>query len=359
MTARYEGQKILVEGSNFSVPAVLDFCRGTWGAAKAVAQSRALDRPAEGGVPLDGQRTLHPKLSSTWYHAFDEAEIRQGKKKLRVSAKGAPSPRNAYAMAVTGSHAFIWGGLTPDQTRPPAPNDPNTLALGSGAVLDLKSGQWRTSSTKNAPSARFNPIVALKDGRVVIWGGQAHQNKVVAGKVVTGQLLDGGVYDMKADRWTPIPEPTPRLEAGRAQQSPAAVWVGNHLLIAGSGVAILDLSTNTWKPIASPPFHHASQLEAYPLTAPSYLIIEKGGPDTLSLYKLDLAAGLLTPIELPAELKGLSGLNTVWTGKRLFVLGGYKLRDHPCLGARQEGEPGCLPPTPVVEKWNPGWVYVP
>lgn len=357
MTVLYDGKRIVLNGPSFPKTTIYDLCRNKWQAAPAKSEIRPGTQnphPSE-TIALGEGASLHLRLSSQWYHAFDEARIkRKGRREVAVRRENSPSARRAYAFSMADSRVMIWGGL-----------GTSTGVLGDGAVLDLQSGRWRRITGKNAPSARFSPVTALHDGKLVIWGGFAHENKVVSGKVVGGQLFDGAIYDPRKDQWARIP-PLP----GRFQNLPVAVLAGTDLVLAGADlekknpafVAALNLSDRSWHFIKDAPVIHAPRLEAHALGGSRELVVERdlgGNIIPNKLYRLSLATDSMEQIEFPDELKGMSGVHALWTGKRLFVLGGYVMKSDSCPDSRKEGDPRCLPAKPVVERWNSGWVFVP
>jgi hypothetical protein len=79
----------------------------------------------------------------------------------------------------------VWGGIPGE-------------AHGTGQVLDRATDTWRAMSTAGAPSGREVAWSASREGTLVTWSGRS-------GRGAAPDLADGGIYDVAADRWTPIP----------------------------------------------------------------------------------------------------------------------------------------------------------
>lgn len=350
MTVRYDGRRIVVEGSAFAAGVTLDICKNSWSAADPAAPASAQAPPAAvpGGVPL-GAATLLPGIEASWYHAFATASLQNpAGKTIAVSPRGAPSPRSGYVLATTRTHALIWGGAGPGASGGDA------VALSDGAMLDLQSGGWQPVSSKDAPSARYSPVVLSRGNLLVIWGGHAHGGRTVGGRVVSGLLSNGAVYDLTRDTWTPIPEAgAPVLK----DPAPAAALVGDWLIVVGSAAGAFNLKDRVWISLKNAPRIVLGQsVRTYVVDETHALMIDPLSPWRMHL--LDLSKRSFAPIKLPAELVGLQLVGTVWTGRRLFALGGFALGSNGCDRPGREPRP-CDPHRPAIERWNSGWVYVP
>src|SRR5262249_50731686 len=93
--------------------------------------------------------------------------------------------RTEPAVGASASKVVVWGGIL---------GEPH----GTGDVLDLTTNTWRPMSTARAPTGRYVRWATVRDGKLVTWSGASAPGKLP-------DLVDGGLYDIAADRWTPIP----------------------------------------------------------------------------------------------------------------------------------------------------------
>ena len=126
-----------------------------------------------------------------------------------TSAGNAPAARADHSAVWTGSEMIIWGGL------------------GCGANCNLSSGgrynpgtdSWTTTSTVNAPAARWDHGAVWTGSEMIVWGGSDSMN----------YLHTGGRYNPAADSWTPTRVPSDVL--GRTLHT--AVWTGSEMIVWG------------------------------------------------------------------------------------------------------------------------------
>lgn len=152
-------------------------------------------------------------------------------------------PRQHPVVEWIDGRLVVWGGLQRDE--PDTRTEPSSAAealeaqsdraepIPGGAVWSPEDG-WRAMS--GAPlDARFDQAAAVVDGRLVIWGGTdggVHDDD-------RRLFADGAVYDVAADRWSPLPG------AGLAGRSiPAIVPDDDGFIVAGGQghVAIEEMS---------------------------------------------------------------------------------------------------------------------
>jgi N-acetylneuraminic acid mutarotase len=179
---------------------------------------------------------------------------------------------------------------------------------------------------------------AVWTGReMLIWGG--------AGDLDSDPLTDGAAYDPATDRWRAVP-PAPLT----ARFDPAAVWTGQEVLIFGGTSASGDIladgaawnpASNAWRPLPSSPL--GPRDGAVVAWAGDRLVVWSGatvppaGSDGPSAGEMPDHGGSEMPadgsayvpasdrwIPVPAApIPGRSGAESVWTGTRLVVAGGY------------------------------------
>jgi hypothetical protein len=186
------------------------------------------------------------------------------------------------------------------------------------------------------PGREQAAVVALGDGRVLVWGGR-------------GQSSDSGaVYDPDDGSWTDLP-PAP----GPGRFSAAAVWTGEEALIwGGSTSSTFDFepggvawnpATQTWRTLPPAP---VGLMGARAVALDDGVLITGGSPQQLSSTPpslwLDLAADTWTPVETP-----LSVVNTASLGDRLLATG------PPALGPGRQRATGW--PVAVFDPATPAW----
>lgn len=163
--------------------------------------------------------------------------------------------RGQHVAAWTGREMLIWGGHGCGRV--------DDCAASEGGRYDPASRTWRRMSGTMEPLTRVAFASAWSGRHLFVWGGLSLR--------VTGDVGDGGLYDVETDQWTTVASEG----APAARRDATAVWTGAEVLLWGGrnaavgGVvrdfddgAALDPVTNTWRPIAgggpSPRAGHAA-----------------------------------------------------------------------------------------------------
>lgn len=191
-----------------------------------------LERTTPGDLPAPDVRALaqRTRRRRTWRRALLASVV-----VLTVAGVG----------AVTGT-LLDSSSDRPDVTMP---------ALGpDGEPLSEPVGSW-----SRADDPPFSPRVdafggALTDGRILVWGGSAHENEEDPGgaeRVPTG-FADGGIFDPGTGRWEPIPPaPVPPPTMGGAFMTSVQL-VDDRLAVATGSVdgglhaAVYDVARGRW-----------------------------------------------------------------------------------------------------------------
>lgn len=288
-----------------------------------------------------------------------------------VTEVGAPSVRRSPILVDMGGKLFLWGGYTsspnltggfydPDAddwttvystTEPAAYKiDANFLAyslvVGSGTpylfggsisssagetkgrYFNFTTNSWRKMRTLNQPSARKNHYGVWTGSNMLIYGGENG----------TTPLNTGGLYNPATDSWTPLATtdaPPARLHAPPnrnynyySEETDRLVVYSSSPTLGNAG-SILNLSTNTWTPIAS---FNAPSSRAHPLVFFGYgKMVVWGGcqadpcsfANTLSSGAiLDLATNTWTLIsETGSPYPGFLGSEVFTSGLQFYIHG--------------------------------------
>jgi N-acetylneuraminic acid mutarotase len=170
----------------------------------------------------------------------------------------------------------IWGGTS----------DPAGDPLTDGAAFDPAARTWRKVSA--APlSPRFDAKALWTGREVVVFGGTS-----VAGDI----LVDGAAWDPASDGWRPIP-----VSPLGARDGAVVAWAGDRLVVWGGATV--------------PPPAAAAPAAGDTPEPPSPEMRDDGSayvPATDSWVPVAAAP-------IPAR----SGAESVWTGTRLVISGGY------------------------------------
>ena len=147
---------------------------------------------------------------------------------VAITLSGAPTARFDHTAVWTGSEMIIWGG------------DPGG-GLGftnSGGRYRLASGDWRSVSNLNAPTARTSHTAIWTGTEMIIWGGDDG----------FGARLDGARYNPATDTWTSM------QNAPIARNGHKAIWTGTEMIVWGGEVsdnsgAAYNSAHDSWRSI--------------------------------------------------------------------------------------------------------------
>ena len=126
-----------------------------------------------------------------------------------TSTTNAPLARAQHSAVWTGSEMTIWGGLGCGLN----------CNLNTGGRYNPATDSWATTSTVNAPSARWEHTAEWTGSKMIVWGGSDSMNA----------LHTGGRYDPSTDSWTPTG--LVNVPLGRVHNT--AVWTGSEMIVWG------------------------------------------------------------------------------------------------------------------------------
>ena len=227
-----------------------------------------------------------------------------------MTLSNAPARRTRHKAVYTGRYMMIWGGQSSEQ---------NYYGDNTGGVYDTLNGTWKSISTNNAPSGRFQFTSFWTGKEMVVWGGligRVQSFSSDGSKLLIIALTDGGKYNPATDTWTPIADAPLNPIAGYS-----AVWTGKEMLLYGGGV----VSQST-----------------------SFSGLVKAASDYQSVgYRFNPDTGEWS--YLPFTPTPRVGHSAVWTGSELLVWGGATNSDSKSLSLLREG--GVF--NPVKGTWRP------
>ena len=219
-----------------------------------------------------------------------------------VSAKGAPSRRNAHSAVWTGREMVVFGG-TGDRT---------------GGRYNPVTDTWKPTSTTGAPTGQQYSSVVWTGKEMIVWGG-----------ILFSPVNTGGRYNPQTDTWAAM---APAPLAPRAYTP--AVWSGTEMVVwAGYDVTIGQLyndgarynpTTNSWKKISTTSAPNARYWHTAVWTGSEMIVW--GGVNyptyDLSGGRYNPASDTWTPTSLsnPPSLRWLHA--AAWTGKEMLIQGG-------------------------------------
>jgi hypothetical protein len=137
-----------------------------------------------------------------------------------TSTTNAPVARDHHSAVWTGSEMIIWGGT----------GCMSNCNFNTGGRYDPSTDSWTTTSTVNAPEARWEHTAEWTGSEMIVWGGSNDTN----------YLHTGGRYNPTTDSWTPTG--LVNVAAGRVHNT--AVWTGSEMIVWG-GVDETYHDTNT------------------------------------------------------------------------------------------------------------------
>ena len=146
-----------------------------------------------------------------------------------TSTSNAPSARYDHTAVWTGSEMIVWGGVYPTNT---------------GGRYNPSTDSWTATSMTNVPSARFYHTAVWTGSEMIVWGGL---------DAVGDDVNTGGRYDPRTNTWTA----TSMTNVPSARDGHTAVWTGSEMIVWGGFVGgnnpsffntggKYNPSTNTW-----------------------------------------------------------------------------------------------------------------
>lgn len=213
---------------------------------------------------------------------------------------------------ISNDQLIVWGGYNE--------NDENTFS--GFATFNLKTLSWQEipANLPNSPSPRIWPLMAAKDGKLVIWGGM---------DASYDGIPDGAIFDFNKNKWS-------HLSANQAVvplKDPMHTWLSSDQLFIWGGLnriywsnaenselgAVLNLTTGAFSELN---FDNAPELRSHALlTSRNNDAIIWGGDSC----KTD--GSIFHPSDnswmtLPEPPFTRTSSATIWTDQALFVWGG-------------------------------------
>src|ERR1051326_916360 len=132
---------------------------------------------------------------------------------ISTSTSNAPSARAFHTAVWTGTEMIVWGGGYYGGS--------DISPVNTGGRYDPATDTWTATTTSNAPAARAVHTGVWTGNQMIIWGG------------ATGDFVNyvntGGRYDPGTDTWTT----TTTTNAPQARYFHSAVWTGNEMIVWG------------------------------------------------------------------------------------------------------------------------------
>ena len=149
-----------------------------------------------------------------------------------TSTTNAPEARGSERSVWTGSELIIWGGFN------------GTILLNTGGRYNPITDSWTPTNTTNAPAARADHSAVWAGSEMIIWGG--------LGCGANCNLNNGGRYNPGMDSWTT----TSTMNAPAARWDHRAVWTGSEMIVWGGSDSMNYLhtggryspATDSWMP---------------------------------------------------------------------------------------------------------------
>jgi hypothetical protein len=149
-----------------------------------------------------------------------------------TSTTNAPVARPTHSAVWTGSEMIVWGGF----------GCGGNCNLNSGGRYNPSTDSWTTTSTMNAPEARWEHTAEWTGSQMIVWGGSDDMN----------YLHTGGRYNPSTDSWLA----TNLSNAPSPRNSHSAVWTCSEMIVWGGDFLTTNLDTggryqpgtDNWRP---------------------------------------------------------------------------------------------------------------
>ena len=233
---------------------------------------------------------------------------------VTMSSTGAPSPRGLFAYAWTGNEFIVWGGG----------NQEGGITYGNGARYNPSTDTWTAMSSTGAPSARVQSAFAWTGAEFLVWGGVNE----------SGFLGDGALYNPATDSWRPVstltaPSPRRLPEFVFTPAGELIVWAGVGGSDPGTALGdggIYDVAADTWKPIPATPGLAARHMATMIGTGFDVLLLggsateQHAQPPLSDFYRF--IPDTVQWEALPVLPRGRRNHSIVWTGSQVIAWGG-------------------------------------
>lgn len=289
-----------------------------------------------------------------------------------ISEKGAPEFRARHIAVWTGKRMLVWGGRQWDSVNP----------FGwahlpkAGGMYDPKTDSWVPMSVEHGPEGRMAPQAVWTGQEMLVWSGDSSSDF----KPMEDLRNDGGRFNPETNTWQGM---TLRGAPDKRRLS-TAVWSGSEMLVWGGQMwggktqsvsSTVDLRTggrydpiaNRWGPIQSVPNEPVERKRYTANWTGSELLIwggepVAGGPQLETAARYNPATNMWVPISTVGAPAGRSDFTSVWTGRNLIVVGGYRYDEFNIQsggvalpdGARYAPESDSWSPMPSLDagRWN-------
>ena len=224
-----------------------------------------------------------------------------------TSTTNAPTARYGHTAIWTGSKMIVWGGYSQFS--------PNYNSVGG--IYDPKTDTWTATSAANAPTGRVGHTAIWTGDRMIIFGGWNG-----------AWFSDGASFDPETNTWAPI------ADSGLGRAFHTAIFTGSKMIVWGGETtsnqeitngAIYDVDTNTWSSLPSSNEPVARAYHTAVWTGGNMIVF--GGYDTDSnrlnsggVFNLDKNEWTATPLVNAPEPR--ANHTAVWTGGKMIVWGG-------------------------------------
>jgi N-acetylneuraminic acid mutarotase len=230
---------------------------------------------------------------------------------VSTSTPNAPQARYFHTAVWTGNAMIVWGGN----------NGGDYDTLNSGGRYNPSTNTWTPVSTVHAPEGRWFHS-AVWTGRVmIVWGGNTGFSSF---------FNTGGRYNPSTNTWSP----TSTINAPTRRDSHSAIWTGSEMIVWGGFVGSGDTrtgggynpGTNSWTTTNTYNAPSAREAQAAIWTG-SEMIVWGGGGDGFSglstggRYNPTTNTWTTTNGNAPTAR---SGHTAVWTGSEMIIWGGQE-----------------------------------
>ena len=253
-----------------------------------------------------------------------------------TSTTNAPTARADHSAVWTGSEMIIWGGT----------GCSSNCNFNTGGRYNPATDSWTTTSTVNAPVARWIHRAVWTGSEMIVWGGSDDMN----------YLHTGGRYDPSTDSWTATS--TVNVALGRIGHT--AVWTGGEMIVWGGVDETFNDSSSGGRYNPSTDSWLASNLSNAPSPRDSHSAVWTGSEmivwgGVFCCPVMDFNTGGRYSPEADSWM-AISTANVplarwdhtaVWTGSEMVVWGGFNdnLHGHLNTGGRY----GAQAPAPVLQ----------